>query len=155
MKNISKFVLGTSLLLVAAAAVVLVPANVSAHEEEAKTIAAETKKEDTKKTETKAEDVYKYTAYEGDSYSLMARKATQDYNSKNKSGLSQAQILYVETNLTQAAGSPSLAIGQQVTIKKSDVKSWVDKAKKLTDAQKAAWNEYVSGANFDTSSVGA
>lgn len=154
MKNISKLVLGASLLFVAAAAIVLIPANVSA-QEEAQTVAAETKKDDTKKTETKTEDAYKYTAYAGDSYSLMARKATQDYNSKNKSGLSQAQILYVETNLTQVAGSPSLAIGQQVTIKKSDVKSWVDKAKKLTDAQKAAWNEYVSGANFDTSSVGA
>lgn len=151
MKIFSKLVFGASLLVVGSVVAVVTPTGVSAHNDSEKKVAAETKKEDTKKTE----DVYKYVAQPGDSYSLMARKATQDYSSKNKSNLSQAQILFVETNLTQVAGSPYLEVGQTVSIKKSDVKSWVDKAKKLTDAEKAAWNAYVPSADFNTSSVGA
>jgi hypothetical protein len=52
------------------------------------------------------------------------------------------------------AGSPELSQGQKVEIKQSDVKTWVDKAKDLSDAQQAAWNYYVPFVNFDTSNVG-
>ena len=122
-----------------AVAIVVNPATASAEE---------------KKTTTSSSSAYNYVAQPGDSYSLMARKAVQDYSKSNKSNLNQAQIIYAETTLTQAAGSPFLNEGQKVSIKKSDVKSAVDKAKKLTSAQIAAWNEYAVGADFDTSQVG-
>jgi hypothetical protein len=101
-----------------------------------------------------AEAGYAYVAQAGDSYTLMARKAVQTYGLKNKVTLSRAQIVYAETMVTQAAHSPFLNQGQKVTIKESVVKDWVDKAGKLTAAQKRAWTAYTAGVNFNTNSVG-
>lgn len=98
--------------------------------------------------------VYKYVAQPGDSYSLMARKAIQTYGIKNKINLSNAKILFAETNITQQAGSPLLNINQTVEIKESTVKDWVEKAQKLTATQEAAWNAYTVGVNFNTNAVG-
>lgn len=98
--------------------------------------------------------VYKYVAQLGDSYSLMARKAIQTYGIKNKVNLSNAKILFAETNITQQAGSPLLNINQTVEIKESTVKDWVEKAQKLTATQEAAWNTYTVGVNFNTNAVG-
>jgi hypothetical protein len=97
---------------------------------------------------------YDYVAQPGDSYSLIARKAVQTYGIINKVNLSEAQIIYVETNLTLSADSPVLNEGQKVSIKVDDIKAWVEKAEKLTDAQEAAWNVYAQNANFNTDSVG-
>lgn len=105
---------------------------------------------DTQKTDT----TYTYVAQPGDSYSLIARKAIQTYGIINKVKLSNAQIIYAETLLTQEAGSPLLIEGQKVTIKESTIKSWVEKAQKLSDEEKAAWNVYAQGANFNTDNVG-
>lgn len=104
---------------------------------------------DTKKTET-----YTYTAQAGDSYSQFARKAVQTYGLSEKVKLSPAQIIFVETNLTQTASSPYLDLGQKASLAKSDVKAWVEKAKKLTDSEKTAWEAYVPYVNFDTKNIG-
>lgn len=104
--------------------------------------------------EAEQADDYKYTAQPGDSYSLMARKAIQTYGINNNVNLSQAQIIYAETMLTQSAGSPELTEGQVTIIKSADVKSWVEKAQDLSEADEAAWNEYTEGVNFNTDNVG-
>lgn len=104
-----------------------------------------------KKTEAKN---YSYTAQPGDSYSQMARKAVQTYSKTAKSNLNNAQIIFTETNLTIAAKSPELEIGQKVTISEATVKSWVEKAKKLSAADKSAWEVYVPYVDFNTDSVG-
>ncbi len=98
--------------------------------------------------------VYQYVAQPGDSYSLMARKAIQTYGITAKVNLSEAQIIYAETNLTQDAGSPVLLKGQKIEIKEDAVKNWVEKAQKLSKAQQAAWNVYAQNANFNTNAVG-
>lgn len=98
--------------------------------------------------------VYSYSAQPGDSYSLIARKAVQTYGIKNKVNLSQAQIIFVETNLTKAANSPELQKSEKVEIKEDQIKEWVDKAGSLTDTQKAAWDVYAQHANFNTDNVG-
>ncbi|MCU0667159.1 MAG: hypothetical protein MUF85_00880 [Patescibacteria group bacterium] len=97
---------------------------------------------------------YEFTAQPGDSYSVMARKAVQIFGIDNKVNLSGAQIVFTETNLTQAADSPQLNQGEIVKISKESVKSWVEKALVLTESQQAAWNIYVPYVNFDTSNVG-
>lgn len=102
----------------------------------------------------KAESAYAYIAQPGDSYSLISRKAIQTYGIVNKINLSEAQIIYAETLMTQEANSPKLAEGQKVNIKESTVKSWVEKAQKLSDSEKAAWNIYAQDADFNTDSVG-
>lgn len=97
---------------------------------------------------------YNYVAQEGDSYSLMARKAIQTFGLENNINLSPAQIIFAETNLTNQAGSPQLYIGQQVAIEVSKIQEWVQKAQQMSSEQQAAWDIYVVGVNFDTNSVG-
>jgi len=101
-----------------------------------------------------SEAAYQYVAQTGDSYSLMVRKAIQTYGLVSKTSLGRAQIIYAETHLTQEAGSPHLNVGQKVSIKETTVKGWVEKAQKLTDAQKKAWNVYAQHADFNTNHVG-
>lgn len=99
-------------------------------------------------------DTYDYEAQPGDSYSLIARKAVQTFGIVNRVNLSEAQIVYIETNLTLAADSPELTEGQKVSIKTSDIKAWVDKAEDLSETQEAAWNVYAARADFNTDNVG-
>lgn len=130
---------------------VMTPQVVHAHEgEEHVEVAQVAPKATTKPTEV----TYKYVAQSGDSYTLMARKAIQTYGIKNKVKLSRAKIIAAETWMTQEAASPYLNLSQGVELKEASVKSYVEKAQKLTADQEAAWGAYVSGANFNTSAVG-
>jgi hypothetical protein len=84
----------------------------------------------------------------------MARKAVQTYGLENNVNLSEAQIIFAETNITRDAESPELNVGQKVEISSEKVKNWVDKAKELTEKQQAVWDQYTSGVNFNTNNVG-
>ncbi len=98
--------------------------------------------------------VYTYTAQPGDTYSYIARKAVQTYGKKATVKLSQAQIVYAETNLTLQAGLPMLVADQKVEINESTVKQWVDKARTLSADEQAAWQYYVQFVDFNTDHVG-
>lgn len=156
MKNINR--LSIALAVIGAflfAAVLLPTGSVSAHNGEDHDEVAQLQNQDQEDNDNdENQDVYKYVAQRGDSYTLLARKAVQTYGIVNKVNLSEAQIVYAETLLTQEAGSPSVSTGQTVEIKEATVKSWVEKAEKLTDAQKTAWNYYAQFANFNTNNVG-
>lgn len=100
-------------------------------------------------------DSYSYVAQPGDSYTLIARKAAQTYGKRHNVKLSLADIIFIETNLTQAAGSPQLVQGQQVQISEATVKQWVDQAAGLSAEAEAAWNHYVQFVDsFNTDAVG-
>lgn len=114
----------------------------------------ENQPEQQEQNQESSNQTYDYVAQPGDSYSLIARKAVQTYGIVNNVNLSQAQIIFVETNLTQKAGSPELNEGQKVQVSVKDVEEWVNKAKDLTQAQQAAWSVYAANANFNTNSVG-
>lgn len=124
---------------------------VSAHEGEDHTEVAQNEGANEERLATAT---YTYTAQPGDSFAAMARKAVQTYGIINKVNLSQAQIIFAETNLTIAANSPELNEGQSVAIDESAVKSWVERAEKLSNAQKAAWEAYTVGVDFNTDNVG-
>lgn len=107
-----------------------------------------------KKDKKESSSVYSYTAQEGDTYSQIARKAVQTYGIRENVKLTPAEIIFAETNLTQQAGSPVLEVGQKVTLEKSSIKEWVQKAEKLTDEEQAAWQVYVPYVDFNTNAVG-
>lgn len=114
----------------------------------------EDKKEEVKDTKENKGAVYSYTVQVGDSYSKLARKAIQTYGIKNKVDLSQSRIIFAETKLTQEAGSPSVNVGEQIEIKESTVKSWVEKAKDLSKENASKWEKYTVNVNFNTNKVG-
>ncbi len=116
--------------------------------------AQELVQENNQQTNNSQSQSFNYVAQPGDSFSLMARKAIQTYGINNKVNLSEAQIIFAETNITQTAGSPVLAQGQKVEINETTVKDWVEKAKSLTAEQQAAWDVYAKQANFNTNKVG-
>lgn len=95
-----------------------------------------------------------FVAQKGDSYTKMARKAVQIFGIDNKVDLSGAQIVFVETNITQVAGSLELNLGESVSISKATIGEWVEKAKQLTDGQKALWQVYANRVDFNTNNVG-
>lgn len=97
---------------------------------------------------------YRYIAQPGDSYSKMARKAVQTYGITSKLVLGHPQILAAETNLTIAAGSPLLNLGQTVTISQAAVKVAADAAKSLSADRIELWRQYIPGVDFNTNSVG-
>ncbi len=138
-------------LIVAPIASSVLARKVNAQSNESQPVKQENKQtKDNKQEETS----YHYVAQPGDSYTLMARKAIQTYGIVNKVNLSKAKIIFAETLLTQQAGSPLLQIGQDITIKESTVKNWVEKANKLSKSEEAAWGAYTIGVNFNTNHVG-
>ena len=76
-----------------------------------------------KKTEKPAANTqdYTYTAAAGDSYTLFARDAVQQYAKAHDLTVSYDQALQAEATLAGNAGSPLLEIGQQITIAQTAV----------------------------------
>ncbi len=97
---------------------------------------------------------YTYTAQVGDTYTQLARKAIQTYGIDNNVNLTQAGIVFAETNLTQEAGAGELAVEQEVTIEGDLVKKWVEAAGELSEAEQKAWDVYVPFVDFNTDNVG-
>ena len=156
MKLLTKAVLILPLAVAAvlSGAIIGAPSHVYAHdsgEEHSHDVAQE---ETTNESTPSEKTTYTYVAQPGDSYSLIARKAVQTYGAKFEVALSLAQIMYAETQLTQAAGSPYLTEGQEVAIEEDVVKQWVDKALALTAEEQAAWDYYAQMADFNTDAVG-
>lgn len=150
-KNISIAIAG----LVAVIATLLTILTVGVYAQDA-SVAAEVPTAVTTSTDAveAQEGTYDYVAQPGDSYSLMARKAVQTYGIESSTNLSGAQIIYVETNATQAAGSPVLNLGDKVSISRQLISEWSEKAKSLTQEEQSAWQVYANNANFSTDFVG-
>ncbi len=106
------------------------------------------------KKDAKSTSDYAYVAQTGDSYTQIARKAVQTYGITEKVKLSPAQIVAAETQLTAAAGTPLLEVGQEVKLKKNAVKAAVEAVQKLDAATLAAWAWYVPYIDFDTRAIG-
>ena len=122
--------------------------------------AEDTKTSDKKEAASSADTSsgYAYTAQPGDSYTLFARQAVSSYAAKQKLTLTADKALLAEVDLTNAAGSPELEIGQKVTIAAADVAKVVgqeasatktdtsDKATNTTSAQADGDYQYTATA---------
>ena len=104
---------------------------------------AEEKSQEKPSTSASDNANYTYVAKFGDSYTLLARSAVSRYMSDEKVDLTAAQRLYVETTLTNAAGSPMIDVDQQIVIAKDSVKAAADTAKGLTASEQEAWASYL------------
>lgn len=155
--NLKQIVTAPVTIVLALSAVALVTALVLASPASQPENAKAQAIQETEATEQEAADAgvtYEYVAQPGDSYSKIARKAVQTYGLKHDVSLSQAQILFAETNLTRAADSPFLNEGQQVAVAEATIGEWVERAEDISDEQKAAWQRYTAGVDFNTDNVG-
>ena len=87
---------------------------------------------------------YSATASPGDSYTLHARAAIAKYLQENKRTLSPEQRVAAESYVTVAAGSPSLEIGQTVTITTKTIADAVSQASSLSTDEQAAWAQWAT-----------
>ena len=87
---------------------------------------------------------YGATASPGDSYTLHARTAIAKYLQENKRTLSPEQRVAAESYVTVAAGSPSLEIGQTVTITTKTIADAVSRASSLSTDKQAAWAQWAT-----------
>ena len=123
--------------------VTIEPTQISAALEQSGVVATtstSTSKDETKPSKTD----FTAKAVAGDSYIVIARQAI----AKADGGLSAAQSVAAETFLAEAAGWPSLEIGQAVTIKYADMAQAVKLAKALTVSETAAWQYWASLAGL-------
>ncbi|MDZ7786477.1 MAG: hypothetical protein U5L95_05145 [Candidatus Saccharibacteria bacterium] len=97
---------------------------------------------------------YSYVAQNGDSYTEIARKAVQTYGINNNVELSEAQIVYAETTLTQEANAPLLNLGEQVSFNEDTLQSTVESATELSEDAEQNWQYYVQFVDFNTDAVG-
>lgn len=99
---------------------------------------------------------FSFTAVAGDSYTLLARSAIQQYATAHNLQLSNDQTLLAEATLASNAGSPLLDIGQQITIKQADiaavlgVSEGAQTAETTTPATKNSDNNTATSEKSDT-----
>ncbi len=124
------------------------------HADEAAAAVHEAEVDDSEEATEAETGPYAYVAQSGDSYTKMARKAVQTFGILNDVDLSQAQIIYVETKLTQEAGTPELNVGESVKVDETAVRAVIDMAKELDAATIAQWDYYVQFVDFNTDAVG-
>lgn len=96
----------------------------------------------TQTTTTSAD--YNATASPGDSYTFHARTAIAKYLQENKRTLSPEQRVAAESYVTVAAGSPSLELGQTVTITTKTIADAVSRASSLSTDEQAAWAQWAT-----------
>lgn len=92
---------------------------------------------------------FNYTAKKCDNLTILVRNALMRFDkSKDDVELSNAQIVFAETNIVQQLGSYHLAIGQEVDIPEDLVEKYVNEAKQLSETQIAAWDVYAKRVDF-------
>jgi hypothetical protein len=91
---------------------------------------------------------YSYTAQPGDSYTLLARDTIKQHTSKQNITLSPEQAVAAETFVVEAAGAPSLEVGQKVIIANEAIVLAVTEVQKLTAEEQANWSAYSAVIKF-------
>lgn len=97
---------------------------------------------------------YEYVTPRSCSLSLLARRSLQLHDSSSDDvKLSEAQIIYAETNLVRDLGGRWLEIGERVSIPADAVANYAEKSQSLNKAKIAAWQYYANQANFSISEI--
>lgn len=97
---------------------------------------------------------YEFTAQQGNSMSVLARRAIQLYDEKsNDIALPEPCIIAAETHIVQTLGPRWLNLGEKFKIDESVVAEFARKANELTEPQRAAWKVYSDNADFTLTDV--
>lgn len=92
---------------------------------------------------------YEYVSQRNNNLTLLVRRSLQLYDEGNDQiSLSEAQIIYAETNIVQQLGSFQLDIGQAVGVPAELVAQYAQSSQSLSQAQLNAWTRYAARADF-------
>ena len=84
-------------------------------------------------------DSYTYVVQEGDSYSIIARRAINEHGG---SSLSSAQKIAAEAKLVEQAGWPEVDAGQSVRIDSAALSQAISSARSMTADEQQMWQSY-------------
>ena len=84
-------------------------------------------------------DSYTYIVQEGDSYSIIARRAISEHGG---SSLSSAQKIAAEAKLVEQAGWPEVDAGQSVKIDGTALSQAISSARSMTADEQQMWQSY-------------
>jgi len=99
-------------------------------------------------------DSYLYIAQECDNMSILVRRSVTLYDEGNDSiELTQAQVIYIETNIVQEMGPRLLDVGENFEVTRSLIEKYVALSPGLSEAALTAWDGYVSAATFELAEI--
>jgi len=84
-------------------------------------------------------DSYTYVVQEGDSYSIIVRRAISEHGG---SSLSSAQKIAAEAKLVEQAGWPEVDAGQSVRIDSAALSQAISSARSMTADEQQMWQSY-------------
>lgn len=97
---------------------------------------------------------YVYTAKSGDSYTELSRSSIIKFDQENDEvELDAAQVTAAETWVTQAAGSPAINVGQQVSVSKASVEKFAKQADSLDEASIGRWKKYADASSISNTEL--
>ncbi len=94
---------------------------------------------------------YTFVATSGDSLTLFARRAVDQYAKEQKVNITPAARVYAETNIVQELGSRFLNLGENVSIPRALVEKYVKSSQTLSADTVAAWDVYAAQVDFASS----
>ncbi len=101
-----------------------------------------------------AEGSFTYTAKEGDSLSLFARKSLLLFDGQSDNvSLTPAGVMFAEANIVNSLGGRLLEVGETVTIDRNLVQQWAVASTQLSDVDRSNWESYASLADLKLSDV--
>lgn len=102
-------------------------------------------------------ETYNYTVQECNNYTLLIRNSVQLYDQANDSvELSQAQVIYAETNIAQAVEAADIIFpNEEIKIDSELVAKYAASSQDLSSGQISAWQSYVANARFNLEEISA
>lgn len=98
---------------------------------------------------------YEYEVKSGNNLTILVRRALQLFDqAKAEIQLSEAQMIYCETNIVQSMGAPDLIYpGDAIKVDAEQVADFAASSQDLTPAQTAAWQFYADQADFELAEI--
>ncbi len=99
-------------------------------------------------------DSYQYVVEPDDNMSKIVRRSVTLYDQGNDSiELTEAQVIYIETNIVQEMDPRLLDINEDFEVTRSLIEKYVALAPGLSEATLAAWDGYAKNATFELAEI--
>lgn len=99
-------------------------------------------------------DSYQYIVQPNNNMSILARRSITLYDQGNDTiELTEAQVIFIETNIVQEMGPRLLDVNENFEVTKDLIEKYVAEAPGLSETTLAAWDGYAQNATFELSDI--